>query len=106
MNPCDCCEAVQRASGCSNCVLDEYESTCSNSDCFLNYEGSCKISIARVCKASPEYEDDVAMHDCNECVRFTAKKDKDGVEYYTCGKDGGQIGKWDTACDNFKEVEE
>lgn len=108
INPCDCCGAKNKASGCYGCVLDIIISSgeCQNDKCFCNYECGCLLSLDDTCKASTCYEDDPSKHDCFECEKFTVKHDEDGVEYFTCGKDGMQIGKNDSACEDFKEREE
>lgn len=105
-NPCDVCERKNYASGCSRCVLDTNDIKCNNYKCFLQYEDSCMLGIGKVCKSSTEYEDDVYDHDCDDCEKFTVKYDEDGCEYYTCGKNGAQVGLYDTACFNFKERKE
>lgn len=108
INPCDCCEAKDKASGCENCVLYTVitHDECQNDKCMLNYECGCLLGLNDVCKASTCYEDDYRDHDCNECEKFTVNHDEDGCEYYTCGEDGAQIGKYDSACEYFKEREE
>lgn len=101
-NPCECCKAKDKASGCSHCVLDEHEAECCNSDCMMNYEGMCKLGFGKVCKASTEYEDDIAYHDCNECIYYVEGEDV----FVFCEYDRDrphEIGRWDSACENFKE---
>lgn len=106
-NPCNCCKAKGKASGCSGCVLDAIavSGNCGNDKCFLHYECGCLIGIDEKCKASTAYKDELWEHDCSECERYTQKTDDDGVEYYTCGEGGAQIGRWDDACDKFKEAD-
>ena len=105
-NPCDVCQRKDNASGCFGCAIDfssmQYE--CSNDQCMLNYELGCLLGLDEVCKASPEFLDDIRDHDCSECVRFREKLDDDGVPYWTCCDDGEEIGKYDEACENFEEA--
>lgn len=98
-NPCNCCKANDKASGCGGCVLDmiAVSGNCGNDKCFLNCECGCMIGLDENCKASTAYKDELWRHDCSECERYTQKTDDDGVEYYTCGESGAQIGKWDDA---------
>ena len=99
-NPCDCCERRNLASGCSHCALDLGETTCTNSECFLNVEDSCMIGIADTCKASPEFEDNRWFHGCDECVYSYT----DDNYTWRCDKhDGEKIGMWYEACEDFKE---
>jgi hypothetical protein len=106
-NPCDVCEAKNKASGCDNCVLNIIIShgECQNDKCFCNYECGCLLSLDDTCKASTCYQDDYIDHDCGECEKFTVKYYEDGCEYYTCGEDEAQIGEYDSACESFKERE-
>lgn len=101
MNPCDCCERSSWASGCSNCILDEYETICSNGECFLNHEGSCLLGIAEKCKASPEYVDDSWQHDCSECVSIVWEEGE-----CKCLRHEGIVGACDAVCENFEERKE
>lgn len=99
MNPCELCEAKNKKSGCDNCALYNNGDTCSRSECFVNFEGSCLLGIASVCKASPEYEDDLWKHDCSECVHI---KDCDGE--FSCELTGDEVCSGDSACEDFEEA--
>lgn len=48
-NPCDLCHRKE----CEDCVLVAHpkECTCANYDCFLNYDGSCVLSLFDECGA-------------------------------------------------------
>lgn len=102
-NPCNVCAAKTHASECMGCALDHHSvGTCNNDRCFCHYECGCLISLDDVCKASTCYVDDVRNHSCSECESHFI--DSDGV--YRCEhNDGEEIGKWDDACEDFKEYE-
>lgn len=54
-NPCDICMKEE----CEDCVLNIIYSKkyqCNASKCFLNYEGTCNISIYDVCGCAASYE--------------------------------------------------
>jgi hypothetical protein len=49
-NPCDLCQKVCHETECAlNCFTREYQ--CEQLKCFLNYEGSCMISLYDNCGA-------------------------------------------------------
>lgn len=100
-NPCDVCEAKDKASGQPLCP-GRTRNGSYNHDCMMNYEGMCKMGFGKVCKASTEYEDDIAYHVCNECIYYVEGEDV----FVFCGYDRDrphEIGRWDSACENFKE---
>lgn len=102
-NPCNCCEAKDKASGCDNCVLNIiiYHGECQNNKCMLNYECGCLLSLDDVCKASTCYEDDYRAHDCSECIHIGEIEGE-----HWCEITGDMVCQYDTACADFKEVEE
>ena len=102
-NPFDCCETKDKESGCDNCVLYTIvtHGECQNDKCFCNYECGCLLSLDDTCKASTCYENDLANHDCSECVQYGEWNF--GMTY--CRKDNHEIGRWDSACEDFKERE-
>lgn len=103
MNPCDCCERKNKASGCSNCILDVHGiGTCENYECMLNYDGGCLLGMDDECKCSTAYEDDYTNHDCSECENIT--EGDDGTFY--CCLNQEEVGEYDLACTDFKEREE
>ena len=48
-NPCDVCKKEE----CDDCVLKTFprHNICGNRDCFLNYEGSCVLTLYENCGA-------------------------------------------------------
>ena len=102
MNPCDTCERKNWASGCDSCILDIHSTgECHNDKCFLNYECGCTLGLDDYCKASDAYRDDFDNHDCNECENL--RTGADGMLY--CELTGDEVGRWDDACEDFKEKE-
>jgi len=54
-NPCNICNHKN----CDECVLDRSiynDRYCAAHDCFLNYEGSCLISVSEDCGCRKEYD--------------------------------------------------
>lgn len=103
-NPCEACKAKDKASGCSNCVLNTGYSSgeCYNDKCMVNYECGCLMGLDDTCKASTCYQDDYRDHDCNECIYYG--EGEDGFVFCECGGDlPHEIGRWDSVCENFKE---
>lgn len=49
-NPCDLCE---KGGKCEDCLFDVYatEIDCVQYDCFINYEGTCLLSLYENCGA-------------------------------------------------------
>lgn len=108
VNPCDCCEAKERASGCDNCVLYTIVShgECYNDKCMVNYECGCLLGLDDICKASTCYEDDYRNHTCDECIHWKNKTGASGCRLDYCDRDDEIRCDYDDACENFEEREE
>jgi hypothetical protein len=105
VNPCDCCEAKERASGCDNCVLHTIvtHGECYNDKCMVNHECECLLGLDDICKASTCYVDSYEYHTCGQCAHWKKKLNSYGCNVNVCDIDDDVHCDFADACEDFEE---